>query len=91
MYLGDLTKQSAIDYANVMDGKGNAVKGKGNIVLGSHVKLEGNKNWVFSKNYFGVSDGTLIVDKWKINLDKIEMIKTDPSSVIVKWTKQETK
>jgi len=72
-------------YKNTILGDENTVKGKSNIVLGDKNTLEGNKNWVFSKSYKGNYDRVLIVDKWKIFLDKIESIKAEPKIAIVKW------
>lgn len=47
------------------------IDGANNIVLGSKNKINGEKNWVFSTNYKGDGSRNLIIDDWKISLDKI--------------------
>lgn len=70
------------DYDNLMNGNTNLVQGANNIVMGSKNKVKGKGNWVFSTNYDGSTDRVLVVDKWKINIDKIEYIRIDPQQAI---------
>lgn len=60
------------DYDNLMNGNTNLVQGANNIVMGSKNKIKGKGNWIFSTNYHESSDRVLVIDKWKINIDKIE-------------------
>jgi hypothetical protein len=71
IYLGEMEKQTALNYLNVLSGSANRVKGINNIILGENNKLQGCKNWVFTANYQGNTTHTLLVDRWKIDLDKI--------------------
>ena len=55
-----------------MNGNTNLVQGANNIVMGSQNKVKGKGNWIFSTNYDHPSDRLLVIDKWKIKIDKIE-------------------
>jgi len=39
--------------------------------LGAKNDVSGKRNWVFSTNYKGHADRTLVLDEWKIELDKV--------------------
>lgn len=54
-----------------MEGERNSVSGVNNIVMGSNNNVSGENNWIFTTGYTGNSDRSLIIDKWKIQLDKI--------------------
>ena len=71
-----------MNYENVMIGRENRVRGIRNIILGEKNKLWGKKNWIFTANYQGKVNHTLILDKWKIDLDKMESIKRNPKIAI---------
>ena len=68
-----------------MMGDNNHVHGRRNVVLGERNKLRGRKNWVFTADYKGRVNHTLVIDKWKIDLDHVENIKQHPSLAISKW------
>jgi hypothetical protein len=80
-----MEKQALFDYRNFMLGDDNRVGGIKNVILGSRNTLIGNRNWLFTADYAGRSDHTLVLDKWRINLDQIEKIKVDPSLAISQW------
>jgi hypothetical protein len=50
--------------------------------MGSKNKVKGKGNWVFSTGYGDSTDRVLVIDKWKINIDKIEYIRIKPEEVI---------
>ena len=68
-----------------MAGSKNIVNGVNNIVIGSSNKVNGKGNWIFSANYDHTQDRVLVIDKWKIELDKLELIRVHPRLAISLW------
>ncbi len=85
IYLSEMEKQTSLDYDNLIEGSCNRVHGLRNIILGSKNSLSGCNNWVFTANYTAKASHTLVLDHWRINLDEIENIKTNPSRAIEVW------
>ena len=66
-----------------MNGENNFVVGKKNFVFGNNNKIKGRNNWVFVSNYSGYNIyGDLIVNDFRIYLDKIMLIFINPNLVI---------
>ena len=63
-----MEKQTQLKYRNIMIGRHNKVKGLKNVILGERNRLKGRKNWLFTANYTGRINHTLVIDKWKIDL-----------------------
>ena len=67
---------------NVVIGEGNMVKGSRNILVGNYDSIRGSNNFVFVDSFDGSANGALLIEKWKIILNKRESIKTNPSWAI---------
>jgi hypothetical protein len=66
-----------------VNGVNNKVAGKKNIVFGNNNKIKGNNNWVFVSNYSGRNIyGDLIVNDFRVEMDKITLILVNPNLAI---------
>lgn len=66
-----------------MSGVDNLVAGKKNIVFGNNNRIKGNNNWVFVSNYSGRNIyGDLIVNDFRVEMDKISLILVNPNLAI---------
>jgi hypothetical protein len=80
-YLNQL-RAELIKHNNVIAGAGNNIKGDKNIVIGNLNNVEGSNNWVFVSKFKGKTNGNLIIGKWRIQLDKTNLILTNPRFAI---------
>ena len=69
-------------YNNILWGGSNMVMGDNNIILGSYDSIIGNDNFVFVSRYLGVISGDLIIENWKVEFDKRDLVIVDPNLVV---------
>jgi hypothetical protein len=81
MYLVEMN-YALSQFNNILIGAHINVTGNKNMVIGSYNTIYGNNNWVFVPNYVGNITGDLVLDKWKIEMDKKELILHDPKIAV---------
>lgn len=62
------------------------VVGDDNIILGSYNNIIGSDNFVFVSRYSGVISGDLIIENWKVEFDKKDLVIRDPNLVVSRLT-----
>lgn len=51
-------------------GSNNTITGSGSLLIGNYDNITGGNNFVFVSNYAGSIDGDLVIENWKVQLDK---------------------
>ena len=62
------------------------VVGDDYIILGSYDNIIGSDNFVFVSRYSGVISGDLIIENWKVEFDKRNLVIQDPGLVVSRLT-----
>lgn len=62
------------------------VVGDDNIILGSYDNIIGSDNFVFVSRYSGIISGDLIIENWKVEFDKRNLVIQDPNLVVSSLT-----
>ena len=62
------------------------VVGDDYIIMGSYDKIIGSDNFVFVSRYSGVISGDLIIENWKVEFDKRNLVIQDPGLVVSRLT-----
>lgn len=73
-------------YNNILWGGSNTVMGDDNLILGSYDSIIGSDNFVFVSRYSGVISGDLIIENWKVEFDKRDLVIVDPNLVVSRLT-----
>jgi hypothetical protein len=69
-------------YNNVIVGKNNSVNGTKNIIVGSYNTIYGSNNFIFVEQFTGSANGDLLLELYRIDLAKVELILVDPTMAI---------
>ncbi len=78
-------------YNTVVQGQGNSVSGTKDIVLGSFNNVTGSGgNWIFTNYFTGQASGDLIVERYRVKMDKKHLASTRPDLVVFLLTPTET-
>ena len=70
---------------NIVVGDNSNVVGTANFILGDDNHIKGSSNWIFTQGFNGEVDKNIILDHWKIDIDKTDKILKTPDDAIQKW------
>jgi hypothetical protein len=69
-------------YNNVIIGGNNSVHGSKNVIVGSYNTIYGSNNFIFVEQFTGSANGDLLLEMYRIDLTKVELILIDPTMAI---------
>ena len=75
--MNDANRQLS-EYSAVTTGAQNAANGQKNVILGNYNKLEGNHNWVLVDNFNDSVNGSLLINKYIIELNMTQYFIVNP-------------
>lgn len=75
-----------MSFNNVIMGQGNIVIGSKDIVIGNYNSITGSNNFVFTDYFTGRVSGSLIIDRYRVQMDKKHLASTRPDLVIFRLT-----